>query len=608
MKYKLELILLSVFSLPVHSFAQPWSGIIDPTRAIDWSNAGVPGGIPKRTTTCATLSPGVTSGQINTAIAGCPANQVVFLNPGTYTLSSGIDFGNHSNVTLRGAGADQTFLIFTGNVNCRGVSAAICIDNGDTNYPGGASNAANWTAGYAPGSAQITLSSTANLVAGQSLITLDQLDDTNTDTGNIWVCQTTNVCSNGGPSGSGRPGRAQGQLVLVTAIAGSTVTISPGPYMPNWRSGQAPGAWWANTIVTGDGVENLSMDHSSSGAQSGVFIVNAFQCWVAGVRSLNADWNYILLYLASHSVVRDSYFYVTQNSDFQSYGTEVYMSSDNLIENNIFQKVAAPMLMNGSGSGTVFGHNYAINDYYTVSPTWMAAANFMHSAGTDMVLLEGNQNPGMTADNVHGTHYFITAFRNQFIGWETGKTKQTIPVHLYTGSRYFNIIGNVLGKQGYHTQYEDRTPTGINGDLSIYTLGWSGNEGGTDTCCVNDPLVASTLLRWGNVDVVTGAPQFRASEVPTSLSRYANALPSSTNLPASFYLNSRPPWWGSTPWPAIGPDVTGGVDSTGHVYLNPAQKCYAGATKDASGVATFNASACYATHPVPPTSLSTISN
>jgi hypothetical protein len=38
--------------------------IVDAARRIDWSEAGVPGGIPERTATCATLSPGVTAHQI----------------------------------------------------------------------------------------------------------------------------------------------------------------------------------------------------------------------------------------------------------------------------------------------------------------------------------------------------------------------------------------------------------------------------------------------------------------------------------------------------------------------------------------------------------------
>src|SRR4051812_21099620 len=93
---------------------------IDPIRRIDWSRAGVAGGIPIRTTICATLNAGATSSQINSAIANCPGGQVVKLNAGTYPISAGIVFNNKSNVTLRGAGADQTFLVFTGGSGCGG--------------------------------------------------------------------------------------------------------------------------------------------------------------------------------------------------------------------------------------------------------------------------------------------------------------------------------------------------------------------------------------------------------------------------------------------------------------------------------------------------------
>src|SRR5713101_3865762 len=90
-------LLLQVLVIPAR--AQPWSGILDPSRAIDWTttHAGVTGGIPARTTICSTLNPGVTAAQINSAIASCPANQVVFLNAGTYNLSAGIDFSGKSN-------------------------------------------------------------------------------------------------------------------------------------------------------------------------------------------------------------------------------------------------------------------------------------------------------------------------------------------------------------------------------------------------------------------------------------------------------------------------------------------------------------------------------
>src|SRR5437016_1964313 len=101
--------------------AQPWSGIIAPSRAINWSNAGVTGGIQNRSTICATLSPGATATQINSAIAACPRGQVVFLNAGTYSLSGGIMFNAKNNVTLRGAGPAQTFLLFSGQNACGGL-------------------------------------------------------------------------------------------------------------------------------------------------------------------------------------------------------------------------------------------------------------------------------------------------------------------------------------------------------------------------------------------------------------------------------------------------------------------------------------------------------
>ncbi len=113
---------------PVVAQAQPWAELLSPPRTTDWSSPGVAGGIPKRTTLCATLNPGASVSQINSAIAACPSGQVVFLSAGTYTLSSGITFDGKSNVTLRGAGADQTFLKFSdGSTSCAGLPSTICI-------------------------------------------------------------------------------------------------------------------------------------------------------------------------------------------------------------------------------------------------------------------------------------------------------------------------------------------------------------------------------------------------------------------------------------------------------------------------------------------------
>ena len=92
--------------------------VIDPARRIDWSRAGVLGGIPRRADgSCASLDARATAADINNAIAAC-ANGVVNLAPGTYNLSAGVTFRGSSNVTLRGAGPEQTILKFTGTDPC----------------------------------------------------------------------------------------------------------------------------------------------------------------------------------------------------------------------------------------------------------------------------------------------------------------------------------------------------------------------------------------------------------------------------------------------------------------------------------------------------------
>src|ERR1051326_5521366 len=57
-----------LFVAPSVSFGQNWNGVLSPSRAIDWSQAGIAGGIPTRTRVCATMNPGGTVSHINNAI------------------------------------------------------------------------------------------------------------------------------------------------------------------------------------------------------------------------------------------------------------------------------------------------------------------------------------------------------------------------------------------------------------------------------------------------------------------------------------------------------------------------------------------------------------
>jgi hypothetical protein len=632
--------------------AQLWSGIISPSRAVDWSTAGVLGGVPTNRTQCgSTIAAGSSAGTINSAISACGANQYVQLGAGTFNLSTGLLVNSHNNVTIRGMGADQTFLVFSGNNSCQGIYADICVQSSDVNWKGGPSNLANWTAGYSKGTTTITLSSVPNLKVGNPII-LDQLDDTNSacDVGGPLVSEITTSCAATSPGVNGpyslqgnnggyqRTGRNQEQIVTVATcdgnsipghacISGTNIVISPGLYMANWRSGQAPQAWWATNPVLGVGIENLSMDNSNSittvGTGAAIAFFNVSNSWVKGVRSVTSSRAHVQEVYTNRITVRDSYFWLAIYSTSTSYGVECAPGSDNLVENNIFQAVSGPVTINGACSGSVVAYNFDINNFYTASPGYINAFSNVHTAGTDSILYEGNVAPQVYGDVFHGTHNLVTIFRNYLSGnlpacdsSPSGTSyasasfgacsSDQIPIVLLSFTRFFNVVGNVLGQTGIQSGYE----TGSN---PIYSLG--GGNG-----LNSDPNVPVTLMRWGNYDTVNAATRFVSTEVPSSLSGvqapYSNPVPANNNLPASFYYSSMPAWWPTAKaWPPIGPEVSGGnlAGVGGHANTIPAQDCYlnimSGASNGTGGPYSFNASTCYSrqTSSVqPPSGLSAI--
>src|ERR1700730_16943491 len=104
--------------------------IIPPDRNFTW-NPGMmsKGGIPNRTTICATLSPSGAndSAAIQAALNRCPSNQVVMLNPGTFIVNNYLLI--HTPVTLRGSGTGATILNKTNGAHAR-LSTIVSGTNG----------------------------------------------------------------------------------------------------------------------------------------------------------------------------------------------------------------------------------------------------------------------------------------------------------------------------------------------------------------------------------------------------------------------------------------------------------------------------------------------
>jgi len=635
---QLLLFFLTLLFLSNYSHAQLWSGIISSSRAVNWANAGVPGGIPSGSwAQCgSTIAPYGTSGSpaapttINNAIAACTANHYVLLGAGTFYLNSGISWpgtGAGSNVALRGAGANQTFLIFSGGVSCNGLDAVICVA-GSNSGSYGPNQTATWTAGYTPGATSITLSTAAGLTAGQSIIVLDQCDDgytgtgcttgTATDTGNIWNCSLTGTCSDDSSGEATRTNRSQEQSVLVTGCSpacpnsgSTTVTISPGLYMPNWRSGQNPGAWWSNAAgqLNFAGVENLSIDSTKVPSSvcpqyygsCGFTLSNVYGGWVTGTRSIFTFRSHVWLNGCYHCTVANNYMYGVQYANSGSYGVENYVGSDSLIVNNIADGVSEPFISTGPDEGVVWADNFSTNNFYNDSSGWLDVGDRLHSSGTAMDLWEGSITQGFQAEDIHGTHNFSTVFRNYYAGQQASCFGQscyqpTQAGQFYCNSRYFNFIGNVLGTSSYYTDYQSMAPSGTGGNTSIYAIGWSGNGATTASgACAEDTLTPTSLMRWGNYDTVNAAVRFVSDEVPSNFndtagspSPYVNPVPANDDLPASFYWSSQPSFWATTygtpPWPTIGPDVTGGNISGagGYANNNPAALVWQNSPVDAN--------------------------
>jgi hypothetical protein len=391
-------------------------------------------------------------------------------------------------------------------------------------------------------------------------------------------------------------------------------------------------------------------------------MMNAANCWISNVASLYGSRAHFWIWQGTHNTIQNTYMYKTYDAQSQSYGVEEDASSDNLVVNNITQQVVAP-LMGGSMFGNTFAYNYMIYDYQTASANCMYLVTMAHDAAAEYNLYEGNFAEGNDLDDVHGSSGLNTMFRNQFTGYESGKSCETVSIQIDPYNRDESIVGNVLGTPGVTQYYDDiHNPTqGAEEEYTVYILDQPHGSIGADS------VVAQTLLRWGNYDNVTGAARWcgnssdtgwkttcgSASEVPTGgvgSPSYANAVPTLGDtgagqgaLPSSFAFSSKPSWWPTAkPWPPIGPDVTGGnigqcVGGTyaslfatqssqctggtfsasanaGHAYSLPAMDCFlsSGGVPDGSGSAiSFNGTACYGstgttggTGPAVPTALS----
>ena len=622
------LILLLVIPAALH--AQAWSGILNPARAIDWSTAGVPGGIPSGswTQSGATISAGASTATIQAALNACGTNHYVLLGPGSFSITN---LNIPSNCALRGSGTLSTILNLTGS------GAAFTLGNGGPAYSSPA--AATITSGATAGSTNIVVASASGISPGM-LLAISELNDP------AYVTIVTPNGNCGWCDGTGDGGiRTRGQVVLVTNVSGSTITISPGLYTDyGSASGTGPAlAYYYQPGAIRAGIENLQA-YSNGTGYSQVYKITACEyCWIKGVFDNYADGDHADVYWSYHDEIRDSYF---SNAYIHGPGTTdadvslLNKTAGTLIENNIFERLHVGIMISWGAAGNVIGYNYEIGNFDSNATNAILAFIGMHGAHPQFNLFEGNVGNNATMDSFWGSGSNNTVFRNQLRGTDTLASPASngrnavnwSSTHLAVQQMWgltnsfvhtnANALGNVMGSADavtgatsglYNSGSGPFTSTIVppanrayNNVFVAVSVGYDtgGDSSGSAQASWQGGMWAGkasgSIFLHGNFDIASNSIIWNGSTTHA--------------LPSSLYRSSRPGWFGSVPWPPIGPDVTGGnVDATtlqGHVYAIPAERCYNNTTRDAAGIKLFDPSACYGSasssapgSPAPPTGL-----
>jgi MYXO-CTERM domain-containing protein len=593
------------------AFGQPWAGIIDPTRAIDWSTAGA-GAIPARTMICSTLgaagqSPtsvqSVTVAQINAALAACPSGQAVLLNAGTYD-TAGATIAIPSNVTLRGAGPTQTIIAETGVPSSTTIPV---VQFGTQSYfPFGPepdpSTSTAITGGTSQGSKSITVASANGITVG-TLLMLTQSDlSYMTDLGTEGACD---YCAG--------VGGLSGQTVQVTAVSGTSLTISDPLYI-DYSS--TPLAYPFEVGCTSAGLEDLHIYASNAEVQNAsgfgyspnINFTGTIYSWVKNVESDFSEGSHLWIDFGMHNTIRDSFFHDGYYHGPGATDDELrlgFKASANLVENNIFWRQHSSVIVEWGAAGNVLAYNYSTGNYHDPSLSWLLEDICFHGPHPMMNLFEGNISTHWQMDDIHGSSSHSTTFRNYSTGSNLYvppadargalQMKATIQessgVSAYTLSylaEYNNLVG-IISASDYEVNnlmaVAELISPATSNDPPCLDVGYADQGAGP-----NPNATQSTMLYQGVVDCVTGMLQWQGSAL---------------TLPASFYLPSKPAFWGSEPWPPIGPDVTGGdftdwanptaATTKGHVNKIPALDCFNTATSNGTtNVTTFDAKTCYA--------------
>jgi PKD repeat protein len=525
-------------------------GVIVPdSRKIQW-DPGVRGGVPIRTTIYTNLPTTATAGEIQTALNRCPSNQVVRLAAGTYNIASMIKIP--SGVTLRGDGMGRTIL--KGQLGFSG-SSVITFDN---SFNSVWSAPARNLVSPQKGATAITTLESHGWTPGD-IVLIDMLEQPNGDppidnTGSLGNCTWC-----GRATGT----RPLGQWVKIVSVpSATTATIDPPLY---WSYANTPQGVEMTGLTHYAGVEDLSLNNETSSARDTVTTFGAINCWLSGVAMIGnyrrAMWGYGALWFTMqkcHAVggVPIGVDGAAQYTSDRAYGPFLGPHfSAGLITDSIFEKLTMGIAFEGAVSGNVFSYNVMTNIWW--KNTGDAPRRFgplMHGPHPFMNLIEGNYSAGrVRADEYWGTSSHFTVLRNRVIQVDRGTgDSQNWTVDVERRNWYWSFVGNLMGGGGgvnedqYELSYGEAAPYSSSSS-AIWKLGYKSLGEDAD---LYDTGTVRTMIRWGNWTYRTN-DSVAGSGVVFHTNNVADPL--DFDIPDSYYLATRPAFFGSLRWPPYDP-------------------------------------------------------
>ncbi|MBX4191246.1 MAG: hypothetical protein KW804_00375 [Candidatus Doudnabacteria bacterium] len=529
------------------------------------------------------------------AAATPTSRKIVKLKAGSYFVNPQTNSGGQvgivvkvDNVTIRGEGAQTTHIIANGTINDYGT---VILFGHRTGTSDASFAVQNVTASALRGNTTITVANASSYTVGD-IITIDKLDGSAVQNGNAWLnggylwffdgiyFKRQPTYSWNGPS-TGAPNidvtsfataattaqnavpqwRSVGQETEITAINGNVITIKD-PINIDFPLSTSPQVWRTipvNTASTGVGTRWVGLEdvrvaggNNMWGFPGGnIALSYTAYSWVKGVEADGERWSSdpvnhpgkygynIGLARCYRCVVRESYAHgsTDENPGGQAYGIVLGVgTAASLVENNISVNNNKPITFNATGGGNVISYNYVDQAVLWNSAGWLEnGIDDSHLTFPHHDLIEGNWSPNIGGDSTHGnsgweTHIRNYAHGNNLLGGAMSGNLRAVGMDGWTHDHSY--IGNVLnGGTVYQT-----TPSS-QGGRAVYQLGNnSGNCG-----CWDNGYAAAHIYRDGNWDNVNNGVVWAAG---------------AKTIPLSFYLTSKPWWFGNYTWPWIEPTAS----------------------------------------------------